>query len=154
MILYVFRHGEAGPARSSDADRSLTAFGRNQILAKGRAKEAELSSAEVVLHSPLIRAWESADLLKNELQINQSKCVDWLQPSSNPVAAIDSLFLLQSQNCWQSAILVSHLPFVSSFIELLCGLPAGRIAMSTGSVVALETEVIARGCTRLIWQLY
>jgi len=152
--LYVFRHGEAGHAYTSDSDRQLTEKGRYEIQSKAQAKAEELKAAEIILHSPLVRARQSAEVLKEFLSTPVVKCVDWLKPGSRVSFAVEALFQLQEREEWQSIILVTHLPFVSSYIEQLCGLSAGRIAMSTGSVVALETEVIARGCARLNWQLY
>ena len=68
MRLYLVRHGEAAPGEP-DEDRLLTSTGREQARRLGeRLREASAAPA-AVLHSPLVRARETAELIAAELDV-------------------------------------------------------------------------------------
>ena len=51
----------------------------------------------------------------------------------------------------KSILLVSHQPLLGSLLAWLCGVEVGRYGMATGSLAAVDTQVIAGGCAHLRW---
>jgi len=152
--IFVFRHGEAELSFGDDTLRQLTSHGRQQVEDSLRKKSEILKSTDTVLTSPLVRAQQSGEILQCFLPAAEVRAVDWLTPSSSPKDAIQQLSDLQEKRKISVIALVTHLPFVADFIETLCGLQRGSIRMTTGSLVAIETDVIAKGCAELCWQYH
>ncbi|WP_185236251.1 SixA phosphatase family protein [Teredinibacter franksiae] len=154
LKLIVFRHGEASLNYSDDKARALTARGQQQVHTSIEANVADIAGSRVLLHSPYLRARQTAALINARLQYSEVTSVDWLTPSSAVSEAIESLYAeFLIKNC-ASITLVTHLPFVTGFIESLCGLTRGSMVMGTGSVACIEMEVVARGCGELKWQFH
>lgn len=153
MELFVLRHGEASYSGCSDESRELTGRGRLQVQQVLRQKLSELENVQLVLNSPLMRAQQSADIFLAYIPDVQRHSIDWLKPGSNVLKAIQSLCLMQQQKELRSAVLVTHLPFVASFVESLCGFQSGSVSMDTGSLIAIDCDVVASGCGELRWQL-
>jgi phosphohistidine phosphatase len=69
MDLYILRHGDAGPNKSSSADdnaRELTEHGRTDLRRLiEHVVRAGLPSPSIILASPLIRARQTAEIVKN-----------------------------------------------------------------------------------------
>lgn len=68
MDLYILRHGDAGPNRSSSAEdnaRELTDAGRLEVRRViEQVREAGLIAPSIILASPLIRARQTAEIVK------------------------------------------------------------------------------------------
>jgi phosphohistidine phosphatase len=68
MDLYIMRHGDAGPNKSSSADdnaRELTDHGREEVRRSiERVRIAGLPAPSIILASPLIRARQTAEIVK------------------------------------------------------------------------------------------
>lgn len=68
MDLYILRHGDAGPNRSSSAEdnaRELTEHGRAEVERLfEQVKNAGLKPPSIILASPLIRARQTAEIVK------------------------------------------------------------------------------------------
>src|SRR4051794_5211901 len=99
--LFVVRHGIAvtrGTAEISDDDRPLTAKGRNRMRQIGRGLDHLGIKPDVIVSSPLPRAWETAEILADELSIperleasetlrddrNASSIRDWIGTRDDP----------------------------------------------------------------------
>jgi phosphohistidine phosphatase len=69
MDLYILRHGDAGPNRSSSAEdneRELTAQGREDVKRLiEQLVSAGLPAPSIILSSPLIRARQTAEIAKD-----------------------------------------------------------------------------------------
>ncbi|WXL27509.1 phosphohistidine phosphatase SixA [Ectopseudomonas mendocina] len=141
MKLWLLRHGEAEPARQSDAERELTDFGRQQA---SRAAEAMRGQhLQRVLVSPYIRAQQTAELFCQALGYSGVReTVSWLTPESSSRHAIEQLDQYSDQNI----LLVSHQPLVGDLAGLLVnGHRQDPVPMGTSSLAALEGEAIATG---------
>ncbi len=112
----------------------------------------EIDALDYILASPLVRAQQTRDVISALLPAASSITASWLKPNSTPEIAIEQLFELDQEGEWQTAMIVSHLPFVAVLVERICGLERGTIRMGTGSMVAIELPVIAADCGRLLWQ--
>jgi phosphohistidine phosphatase len=80
MRLYLVRHGEAASGEP-DHERRLTAAGREQARRVGEQLADSDPRPDVVLHSPLVRARETAELIAAPLGI-QPEPDDRLAPGA------------------------------------------------------------------------
>ena len=84
-MLYLIRHADAA-AGEMDAERPLTAKGRNQVARLGRfLKAAGIGQPQEVWHSPLARAQETAELLAQGLKLSAPLVLtSGLRPNDDP----------------------------------------------------------------------
>lgn len=134
MKLWVLRHGEAEPQSRSDAERALTARGREQVLHSAALLIGQPLTA--IIASPYVRAQQTAQLVREALGFEpQIITVPWLTPDSHPLRVLERLEATGDQ------LLVSHQPLVGSLISLL---QHGHLrepqGMNTASLAELEGE--------------
>lgn len=144
MKLWVLRHGEAEPHARRDAERELTAHGREQVLhSAARLIGQPLDS---ILVSPYVRARQTAELVRKTLGFTSGLVtVPWLTPDSEPKFAISKL------PDTGNVLLVSHQPFVGDLISLLLhGNLRQPQSMQTASLVELEGEWPLAGSMTLL----
>lgn len=149
MILLLMRHGEAENFASTDASRSLTNRGREQVRASAARLAESMFQPEIVLSSPYVRARQTADIVL-DLLVQPSgvnlkiELVDTITPGGEALKAIRDLAArLESANC---GLVVFHQPIISRVIELLCG---ERQPMGTAHIAVLEATDILPGCCEL-----
>ena len=144
MKLWILRHGEAEPHARRDAERELTAHGREQVLhSAARLIGQPLDS---VLVSPYVRAQQTAELVCKTLGFTSGLVtVPWLTPESEPKYALGKL------PDTGNVLLVSHQPFVGELISLLLhGNLRQPQPMQTASLVQLEGEWPLAGSMTLL----
>ena len=144
MKLWILRHGEAEPHARRDAERELTAHGREQVLhSAARLIGQPLDS---ILVSPYVRARQTAELVRKTLGFTSGLVtVPWLTPDSEPKFAISKL------PDTGNVLLVSHQPFVGDLISLLLhGNLRQPQPMQTASLVELEGEWPLAGSMTLL----
>lgn len=144
MKLYVVRHGVAAdPVDASlDADlaRPLTAAGRREVRAIGRALDAHGVRAGVILASPAVRTRQTAEILAECLRPSPSIEVEPNLRYDAPVsAAIESL---RQRRIREGAILaVGHDPHLATLLScLLVGDERVPIRLKKGGVAAVSIE--------------
>lgn len=134
MRLYIVRHGDAvHPAE--DPARPLSALGRDDIGRLGAWMAARGVEAAEILHSPKLRAKETAEILARALRPASSvREVSGLLPNDPPQEAADLLRFEAAP-----VLAVSHLPLVEYLVgRLLAGNPArGRLTFRPGTAAAL-----------------
>lgn len=146
MKLWVLRHGEAEPRANSDAERRLTAHGREQVLRSAARLLGE--PLQAIIASPYVRAQQTAALVHGALGLVEPvRTVPWLTPDNDPqqvIAELDRLGL-------EHVLLVSHQPLVGALVGLLeqghCQTPA---AMSTATLAELEGDWPLAGLMTLL----
>lgn len=135
MKLWVLRHGEAEPRANTDAERRLTAHGREQVLRSAAVLLGE--PLQAILASPYVRAQQTAGLVHQALGFAEPvQTVRWLTPDSDPqevIAELDKLGLEQ-------VLLVSHQPLVSTLVGMLEQGTRQGPPMSTASLAELEGD--------------
>ncbi|KMM78954.1 phosphohistidine phosphatase SixA [Pseudomonas deceptionensis] len=144
MKLWILRHGEAEPHARRDAERELTAHGREQVLhSAARLIGQPLDS---ILVSPYVRAQQTAELVRKTLGFTSVLVtVPWLTPESEPKYALGKL------PDTGNVLLVSHQPFVGELISLLLhGNLRQPQPMQTASLVELEGEWPLAGSMTLL----
>lgn len=147
MKLWILRHGEAEPRKTTDPERALTVRGRSDAAAAGRFLQHHASASVVVAASPYVRAQQTAQAAQESLPGTNLVTVDWCTPDDDPGAAIEQLALRGEEEL----LLVSHQPFVSSLAGLLLhGSANAGPPMHTASLLELDLPWIAAGQARLL----
>lgn len=132
--LWVLRHGEAVNMASTDASRTLTPQGREQV--RRSAGQLVGQPLTLMLVSPYVRAQQTAEIVQNTLSQNvEMRTVPWLTPDSDPDTALGALDGLDAEHL----LVVSHQPLVGALVGLLDrGERSSPYAMGTASLARLE----------------
>lgn len=151
MQIFVLRHGQAEPQKTSDEARNLTEKGRADVAASTHFSLADLKAVQEIWASPLVRAQQTAQIVQAIL-LQQGisvaiKTTDLITPESYPLDLFDAL---QNANV-NSILLASHMPFVGSFIDVFCGTASGYHSMNTSSLALVECNIPAAACGELRW---
>ncbi|MDX9873641.1 MAG: phosphohistidine phosphatase SixA [Spongiibacteraceae bacterium] len=146
LHLRILRHGEAAPARTSDAERPLTARGLAEARQMGAWLATQPHPPSRILVSPLRRAQETAAAVQASLPDTQLATVDWLVPETRPLVALAELESLTG-----SVLLVTHQPFAGALAGLLAhGDIARAEPMVTAGLAELAVEMAVPGMARLV----
>ena len=133
MFLYLMRHSFAAwPAeQGSDDQRPLTPLGVQRAQAVGAAlARRNIIYPEVILHSPFVRARDTAAQVATALALTESvQSVSALQPGFD---AKRLRHLLQAHAHRESVLLVGHMPDMSDVVRTL----TGRLALFGEATVA------------------
>ena len=139
------RHGEAEPRARSDAERPLTASGRQEVLSAA----AHLAGRQLtrIIASPYLRAQQTAALVAEALGFAGGiLTVPWLTPEDDPRSVVRELDAFELGEC----LLVSHNPLLGHLAGLLLhGHLQRPLALKTASLVGLDGDFIAAGLMRL-----
>nr|WP_306468937.1 phosphohistidine phosphatase SixA [Pseudomonas protegens] len=132
--MWVLRHGQAESHAPTDAQRNLTAHGREEVL--GSAAQLIGQPISAIIASPYVRAQQTAQLVREALGFEaEIRTVSWLTPEANP------LQVLQQLDGADNLLLVSHQPLVGSLIGLLQhGHLRDPQPMNTASLAELEGD--------------
>ena len=114
MELFIVRHGEAGFA-ASDAARTLTDHGREQVEGVAEALAARGAQPVQIRHSQLIRARETAEILAARLEPPMGLVESPGLRPEDPVEPI-AMSLFGGR---EPLMLVGHLPFVAHLVGRL-----------------------------------
>jgi len=139
--IYFLRHAvaaERGGEWSVDAERPLTESGRRKMIAAARGMGRLGLGFEVLLSSPLLRAVQTAQLVKKHLPFGGPlETAEELEPSGS---LRELLRLLQGRR-ERSFLLVGHEPALSGWIgELLRLGPAASVEMKKGALCRIALE--------------
>ncbi|MEN5255364.1 phosphohistidine phosphatase SixA [Pseudomonas protegens] len=134
MKLWVLRHGQAESHAPTDAQRNLTAHGREEVL--GSAAHLIGQPIAAILASPYVRAQQTAQLVREALGFEgEIRTVPWLTPEANPLQVLEQL------DSVDNLLLVSHQPLVGNLIGLLQhGHLRDPQPMNTASLAELEGD--------------
>lgn len=149
MLIYLMRHGLAEPFGSrNDEQRELTEAGRNQVRAQCIASRERLRIDQII-HSPYLRARQTAQIAAELLGVERVLVDDRLTPEADPRLALELL----ERDSETSTLYVTHNPFVGKLIGLLCqGDSRWLEPMDTAMLAAVETDWPAAGLGRLCWK--
>ena len=148
MNIIIMRHGQADAYASSDQARPLTVRGEAEALAAGRFLVKQAVVIESVWVSPYLRAQQTADQVLKSIRATERETLGAITPESSPKKFIAQL----NQSDCDNLLVVSHNPFVSSLIGLLCdGAERYGPPMSPASMAMLTAENLLPGCCELVW---
>jgi phosphohistidine phosphatase len=155
MDLYIVRHAIAvergSPAYPWDDDRPLTPEGMHKFRLAARGLARLDVEVERILSSPLIRAQQTAEILRDALS---PELVIDNTPHLKPEAEFaDSLSAVSSLDA-KSAAIVGHEPHLSGFASYLLAGPraTASLAFRKGAVAFIRfPEEVAPGMGMLEW---
>jgi phosphohistidine phosphatase len=155
MELYILRHGIAEETSHSgkDRDRALTTEGREKTRAAARALRRMEVTFDTVLSSPFVRAWQTAEIIAEELGcqkiLRECEALSSGAPLKGVIAELGKVSEMSA-----SVLAVGHEPDLSRLVSvLLCGSTEIAITMKKGGLAKLTCERPEPGNSRLEWLL-
>ena len=157
MDLYLVRHAIAfdpDPERwPQDRDRPLTRQGEKRFARAARGLAELVASVDVLLSSPYVRAWRTAELLQ--------KHADWPAPVECAALAAgrgpaEALQALQPHASAAAVALVGHEPSMHEIVSYLLTAEANhaQVEFRKGGVARLSIDAALRpGSGTLTWLL-
>lgn len=149
MKLFIMRHGEAAPQQASgvlggnhggsDATRELTANGQHEVLRSAQWLQTHYPKIDLAIHSPLVRARQTMDLVAQEVAIEVREVSPEITPSSDAETFASALLARLQLEPAETVLLVSHMPFVSHLVGYLDNKVQGPI-FPTAGIAVLEIE--------------
>ena len=144
ILIFIMRHGEAEGLLTDDKSRQLTAVGSAEVgassrwLAESYCLDNQIATALV---SPYTRTRQSYQQVANTLHASQFEICADITPDGNVKLVHDYVDVLARQsiknNAGQPLLLVSHMPFVSFFLDEICDVPKMSL-FATGSVAVVR----------------
>jgi phosphohistidine phosphatase len=149
MRLWLARHGDAVDIdeAGSDFERRLSEIGRGQMSQLGRWLKSREQPPDLILHSPLKRAAETAAILRRELD-PQIPILE--EPLLSPGLRCEQLLAKLAVQTDGVVLCVGHQPDIGRcLVEMLGG---GRYSISPGTIAAVDfPQVITPGGGQLRW---
>ena len=140
MQIYLLRHGIAEDAKPGhpDAERPLTAEGRDKLRrVLKRARTADLDPS-LILSSPYRRAIETAavaaEVLAYKGEIVRTSA---LVPEASPFDAWEEIRKRKDE---RAILLASHEPLMSSLVAFLLDSPALHVDMKKAALVRIDCD--------------
>lgn len=140
MQIIVVRHGIAVDVGKenvwSDADRMLSEKGRKKTRAVAEGMRAMQVRPERIVSSPLIRARETADMMRDVLAPDLAvELFEALCPGARPERVFEHAQTLDCETC----MLVGHMPDCADIIAAgIFGHPAGGIQFKKAGAACLH----------------
>jgi phosphohistidine phosphatase len=162
MQIVLFRHGialepaEAAESGISETERPLTSKGIEKTGEAVLGLHAVLKSAELIAHSPLTRARQTADLVATAFPSAERAETRWLRPGTDPERL--ATWLTQQaarQSGLHVVILVGHEPDLSRWAAwAMTGRSGAAFGLKKAGACLLEFERgVLAGRARLHWLL-
>lgn len=157
MKLLLVRHGDALSAAAAqaaeleDADRPLTPAGEEQVRAMGRLLAGLVPELDGLLHSPLLRAEQTANLLAPYWPVAPIQSCGALRDIAEPKAVVAALPPVNDG----TVALVGHEPSLSGFAAWLTdGTAVPRFSLGKGGAALISCRNgITAGSGKLRWLL-
>lgn len=137
MKLFLLRHGiaEAAHLGMRDWERRLTEDGRTQLLQIGRALQRLNIKPNVLLTSPLVRAYQTAEIVAPMLECTP-QTADELQPG----CTLAHLQPLLRQHSTESVMIVGHQPDLSSIAARLINADEHSLVLKKAGLIRINIE--------------
>ncbi len=155
MELYILRHAKAvqrGTPGYPDDDRPLTEEGMANMEAASCGIRKLVSSFDIILTSPLQRAFATATITAQALD-----CTDRIEIHKALLTETNSAALLQSIEPflhYNKVLVVGHEPTLSTFASTLLGSQMTIIEMKKGALCRIDIEMLPpTGIGTLRWLL-
>jgi phosphohistidine phosphatase len=158
MQLLVVRHADAGDSESfaktgkRDAERPLSKKGRKQMRAAARGLRRLVRRVDVIATSPLVRAAQTATIIKRRYRKAKREIVTALKPAASPEALGK---WLSSRDAEDRVMVVGHEPHLGKLVTWLAtGTEGSAVELRKGGAALLEFEGVAeKGNGKLVWLL-
>lgn len=147
MKLYVLRHADAGTSAPSDNLRALSSKGVDQTERVAEFCKRHQQIPDIILHSPVRRARETAELFGEGMGQHRLIEVPWLDCGMTPEVAMKQL---STYHEFPSILLVGHEPDFSNLVAFCLGLgDPGALHIRKASLACLELDTLTAGGGRL-----
>jgi phosphohistidine phosphatase len=152
MVLYFLRHGVAGNReewKGDDALRPLTKKGMKKMVSQAKSIDAMDLKLDLIITSPLARAFQTADIVADELDMGERLVQD---ERLGPGFGIDDLAqVLQNYPEASNILLVGHEPDFSQTISALIG--GSRLVVKKGGLARVDVINADPMQGELVWLL-
>ena len=135
MHLYLMRHGNAEASDGADAERALTKLGRAEVESVAAALERAGCQPGVVIHSPLVRSRQSAEIIA--ARFSGLRCIELAEV----VAGGESLLQLVGAMEVENPLVVGHEPSIPRLASALAGLEQ-RLFFHTAALAAFDVTAL------------
>ena len=139
------RHGEAETYRVQDKTRNLTRHGEKQATEAGKWLARNLGAdtpIDLALTSSYVRAQQTNQHLSSQVKVTATLVCEDIIPEGDPKVAHDFVrVLIQDSPSSDVILIVSHMPFVSYFLEEV-HTERQTMLFDTSSIVVLEYDVV------------
>ncbi|MBL8019991.1 MAG: histidine phosphatase family protein [Leptospirales bacterium] len=152
MKLLLARHADA-LSGVPDADRRLSGKGEADVPQMARLIQGANWQIDELLHSPITRAQQTAELFAKSLGPN---CKVPPQSASflSPGADLDDSVAHLTKSRAGAALWVFHMPDVATFASYFLGLPPASFYVTPGTILALNISFpLSPGKAMLIWAM-
>ncbi len=155
MIVYILRHAiavEKGTPGYHNDDRPLTDDGKDKMAKAAKGIANLVSDVDVIMSSPLVRAYDSAKIAARALGAEQKLevCTNLL-PGSSLKGLLTYMGKFKNLN---GVMIVGHEPDLGYFASALLGSDDAIIEFKKGSLCAIEVSTLPpRAKGKLIWHL-
>jgi phosphohistidine phosphatase len=139
LIVYILRHGEAEAKSSQIADdeRHLTTRGRSKLRRNLKVAKEIGTKIDLILTSPLVRAKESAEIVRDVFGIEGFVIEEMLEPMRSPYEVYQTLAKHVSL---ESLLIVTHQPLISSLMNALLSWDESFFAFPVGTITKIEIK--------------
>ena len=135
MLLYLLRHGDAVDSGYDDGSRSLSPLGEVQAALVANAFVTLHLPLEIILSSPLLRAVQTAEIIRQTMKNVNCVTSDYLVPGTNERQLIQQLNELREP----SGLLVGHEPHLRTLASLLvCGTRHAQFEFKKATMICIE----------------
>lgn len=140
MQVFIMRHGDAQLEAASDAQRPLTARGRDESRLMACWLSTKINAAERVLVSPYVRAQQTLDVLREKLLLpNDVESLPELTPGGD-AEKVNAYLQELAITGVASVIIVSHLPLVGYLVgDICCDEQAPMFATSAVACINVDS---------------
>jgi phosphohistidine phosphatase len=155
MFLYLLRHEKAQERTPGhpDSERSLTPQGLTNALKKVKQLRKKLKNTSLILSSPYPRAWQTAEVYANALEIaDKLKSEISLMAGSNATQILKHLAGVLNPHSQDEVLLVGHETWLSELASLLiCGNTNANVGLKKGGIMKLKIDVFTPHGGQLVW---
>lgn len=138
MKIYIIRHGDA----LSTGEHPLSERGVRESRQTAQFLKRLGARPDWILHSPLLRARQTAELLNEPFNLPQDKVIstDNLLPSARIELLVKEIKGLVKDN-EEEVFLTGHLPFLGELLcYIICGEPIKEIPIKKSGVALIEVR--------------
>ena len=155
--LLLIRHAIAeernGGDWNDDSERPLTIAGMDRFRRIARVLATVWDPPDLVLASPYVRAWQTAQILQEESGWAAPEACPELEPMNPPAIVLGAL---QARTAAERVVLVGHEPLMHGTLSLLLGGSSDAVSLEMkkggAALVRCDTPPVA-GTADLIWLL-
>lgn len=139
MLLSFLRHGKAEGHAASDEQRALTEEGKTQINNLAKFLKNNGTVFDLILSSPYKRALETAEIIAEQLNIED--CLFTENELECGANLHDIKSLIRQYNDYENILFVGHAPDLAYISQDLLG-TANEVHFKTASFITIDSNII------------